>query len=236
MNNAKKSMTILYLVLIHLALVVVLLESDFIDKLRLKIGGSSVEITPHFRDMVSYHKRIDGNVPNGAVIFIGDSLTQGLCVSAIAPVAVNYGIGNDTTVGVLKRLHDYESINRAKAVVLAIGINDMEFRSNDEILLNIKAIRSYIPSTVPVVISGVLPIDVAESLSWEVGRIVDLNTDLKNLAESIESTIFLDSGALMQDGEGRLKRALHIGDGVHLNAAGNEIWINSLKKALTERL
>lgn len=229
-------MSILYLVLIHLALVVVLLKSDFIDKLRLRIGGSPVEITPHFRDMVSYHKRIDGNVPDGAVIFIGDSLTQGLCVSAIAPVAVNYGIGNDTTVGVLKRLHDYQSINRAKAVVLAIGINDMEFRGNDEILLNIKAIRSCIPSTVPVVISGVLPVDIAEPLSWEEGRIAALNTDLNGFAESTASTIFLDSGALMKDGEGRLKRALHIGDGVHLNAAGNEIWIKSLKKVLAERL
>jgi len=129
----KKRFTITYLIGIHLFLAVVLLKSDFNDRVEHKFGihtaAQSPEITQHFHRMLHYHKRMDGNVPEGSVIFIGDSITQGLCVSAIASPAVNYGIGSDTTVGILQRLPYYNSIKRASAVVLAIGINDIRRRS-----------------------------------------------------------------------------------------------------------
>ena len=159
----KKRITIIYLIGIHLLLAVVLLKSDFIDRVQTKLGiqqsGLSAEITPHFHRMLRYHKRMDGNVPDGSVVFIGDSITQGLCVSAITCPSVNYGIGSDTTLGVLQRLQDYRSIDRASAVLLAIGINDMKRRSNDEIFENYRLIIEQIPKTTPIVFSAVLPLD-----------------------------------------------------------------------------
>ena len=59
---------------------------------------------------------MDGLIPEGATIFIGDSITQGLATSAVSNQSVNYGIGSDTTLGVLKRLPYYNSMNSAKAV------------------------------------------------------------------------------------------------------------------------
>ncbi len=68
--------------------------------------------------------------PDKSVVFVGDSLTQSLYVDAVARPSVNYGIGGDTTVGVLGRLPEYRSILCASAVVMAIGVVYMKFRDN----------------------------------------------------------------------------------------------------------
>lgn len=130
----------IYLIGIHVFLAIVLLKSNFIDRVERKIGilmaAQSPDITTHFHRMLSYHQRMDANLPEGAVIIIGDGL-QGLCVSAIASPTANYGIGSDTTVGVRERLPNYNAIKRARAVVLAIRINDIRrHRPIDEILVN----------------------------------------------------------------------------------------------------
>ena len=95
----KKRITVAYVVCIHLLLVFVLLKSDFIQRIENKLGimRTQSEITGHFHRMLRYHSRIDGNVPNSSVLFIGDSITQGLCVSAVSSPSVNYGIGSDTS-------------------------------------------------------------------------------------------------------------------------------------------
>ena len=160
----KTSISLAYLLCIHILLAVVLLKSDFVFRVQNKLGigiqqARTLELTPHYHRMLGYHKRMDGNVPDRAVIFIGDSLTQGLCVSAVAVPSVNYGIGSDTTVGVLQRLSEYRSIDRAAAVVIAIGINDLRRRSDAEILDNYETILARIPESIPVIASAVLPVD-----------------------------------------------------------------------------
>ena len=120
-----------YLLLLHLFIVIVLAKSDFLPKLSYYAGiNSTPEITKHYTRMMMYHERMDSSIPTGSVIFIGDSITQGLATSAISQLSVNYGIGSDTTLGVIERLDTYHSINTAKAVVIAIGINDIK-RRND---------------------------------------------------------------------------------------------------------
>lgn len=116
-----------YVIILHLLVVLMLFKSDFIQRVEAKLGvdQSEPEISLFYKSMVDYHKRMDGSIPDGAVIFIGDSITQGLATSAISHAGVNLGIGLDTTAGVLNRLQFYKSIDRSKAVVLAIGVNDL---------------------------------------------------------------------------------------------------------------
>ena len=238
-KTMKKRITIIYLIGMHLLLTVVLLKSDFIERLQTKLGirqsELSAEITQHFHRMLCYHKRVDGNVPDGSVIFIGDSITQGLCVSAVTCPSVNYGIGSDTTLGVLKRLPDYRSIDRASVVLLAIGINDMKRRSNDEILENYRLIIEKIPKTTPIVFSAVLPLD-EESREERQGRNQDriklLNSSIQKLANTSSRVFFVDAGSLLVDASGNLADKFHDGDGVHLNSKGNEIWINALRDGI----
>jgi lysophospholipase L1-like esterase len=238
-KEMKKRIVIAYVIGIHILLAIVLLKSDFIDRVQSRLGIQSIplppEITEHFHRMLRYHKRMDGNVPDGAVIFIGDSITQGLCVSGIASPSVNYGIGSDTTVGVLQRLPYYKSIERASAVVIAIGINDMRRRSNNDILENYRSIIELIPKTTPVVLSAVLPLDEearAKCQGLNLDRIKSLNSRIEHLTSGSENLFFVDSGPLLVDESGNLADMYHDGDGVHLNSKGNAIWIDILRKGL----
>ena len=118
----KRPVSSAYLIAIHVFLVIVLLNSDFIVRLSNKLGvgnhqTKSSELTAYYHRMLGYHERMDGNVPDGAVIFIGDSITQGLCVSEVALQSVNYGIGTDTTFAVeeiieeVARKHDLSPVS-----------------------------------------------------------------------------------------------------------------------------
>ena len=233
----RKLVRVIYISIIHLILIGVLWKTGFMSRLKAKWQeGDQEEITDHFRRMVTYHKRVDANVPNGAIIFIGDSLTQSLCVSSVAQPAVNYGIGSDTSAGVLKRLEYYQSIKRAKAVILAIGTNDLRFRGNDEIIENIEAIRLQIPSGTPVIISSVLPVDFEAKDNWNPpnrrNRVRELNERLKLFCIQAEHTWFVNTPSAMVDNAGNLRDDLHVGDGLHLSLKGNRIWGSALKNKI----
>lgn len=203
--------------------------------------GSSViaqepkpDITEHYRRMMIYHKYMDGSVPEGAVLFIGDSITQGLCVIAVHALAVNYGIGSDTTVGVLERLPVYQSMERAAAVVIAIGVNDLSRRDNAAILENYKKIMAAVPPQIPLLFSAVLPLDERDKPDEEKknGRIRELNQGLEALCAQDARCVFLDSTPSLIDESGNLNPAYHTGDGVHLNTAGYALWIRDLRKKM----
>jgi len=91
----------IYLVWLHLALAVVLVKSDFVQRVAMKLGWSRSRPTGHYRQMLVFCRRVDTCAPDNAVLFVGDSFIQGMCVSAVADKAVNLGIGGDTIVGLL---------------------------------------------------------------------------------------------------------------------------------------
>lgn len=234
-----KSLMLLYLVIVTVLLIIVLAKSNFLKLLDQKLYAklfSNPEITQYFRDIVSYHLRMDDNTPDGAVFFIGDSLIQGLCVAAITPNAINYGIGGDTTTGVLQRIRQYHALKRARAIVIAIGANDFHYRQNAAILRNYAEIEAGLPPNIPLIFSAVMPVN-ETLLNFEPhlnNRIRALNAGLKAQLMLTHRSRFLDAGALLLDKEGKLADAYHIGDGEHLNTNGNAIWIKALQQALLE--
>jgi len=235
----KKGIICSYIIILHIFLAIVLLKSNFIEKVEHRLGiAPRVEIGSYFYRILNYHSRMDGNVPDHSVIFIGDSITQGLCVSAVWCPSVNYGIGSDTTVGVLKRLSVYKSINRASAVVIEIGINDMKYRSNEKIFQNMKKIAQYLPQNIPIIFSAILPVDerVREDLKGWNKRIIQLNDKIKNWTKQTKTIFFIDIRDYLIDKTGNLSSKYHVGDGVHLNSLGNSIWIQHLKKKINNCL
>jgi len=189
----------------------------------------------HYHRMLTSHLRMDGSIPAGSVIFVGDSLTQGLCVSAITEASVNYGIGSDTTAGVLQRLPKYHAIKECRAVVLAIGINDLQRRSDDEILHNYSKIISAIPSSTPVIVSSILPVDerINPTFKGYNARLHWLNVAIRKLLEANGNCHFVDTGPNLVDPGGNLDAIYHVGDGVHLSTRGYSLWIADLKACLT---
>ncbi len=202
--------------------------------LQIQAQNPDTEITEHYKRMMTYHRYMDGNIPEGAVLFIGDSITQGLCTAAVWECSVNYGIGSDTTVGVLQRLPDYSSMSRAGAVVIAIGVNDLARRDNAEILDNYKKIMEAVPRQTPLLFSAVLPIDerVKENKEDRNPRIRELNQGLADLCKMDNRCSFLDSTPDLADDTGNLNPSYHVGDGVHLNTEGYALWITALRKQL----
>jgi lysophospholipase L1-like esterase len=226
-----------YLVFVHAILVLALVKPGLLSRLERRFGfGAAPEITDHFVRMVSYHDRMDGNVPAGAVVFIGASHVQGLFTDAVAMPSVNYGIGGDTTVGLLSRLSRYRCLDRAAAVVLAIGMNDLARRDNTKIVANYQHILRALPPALPTVVTALFPVD-AESMTDPLpgvsnARIAGVNRALAGLCATDPRCAFLDIGASLADKEGNLSKANHVGDGVHLNNEGYRIWIEALKTVL----
>lgn len=229
----------IYLAAVHVLLLIVLWKSNFLDKVAQKLGAppSIEEIKSQFHHRtVHLQERAVGSVPDDAVIFIGDSITQGLCVLAVSPLAVNYGIASDTTAGVLKRLHKYlPAIERCKCVVLAVGTNDSAYRSVEQAVENYRLILAELPLDCPVIISSILPQDSRTEKITEqrVAYMNAFNERLQELSDLHDNVTFLDNDpALDTDNDGRLDEVFHNGDGLHLNTAGNLAWAASLKTAI----
>jgi lysophospholipase L1-like esterase len=228
----KKHLLLLYIIIFHILLVTMLVKYGLVHINKMKLGVESGEFTNHYRTMIAFHTRIDNNLQDGAVLFIGDSHIQGLAVSSIISNAVNYGIGNDTTLGVIQRLPIYKSLNSAKSVVLAIGFNDLSLRSNSEIADNVRMILNYIPTTTNIVLCAVMPIDdnIWDDKSLNI-RIIQLNSMLEGISSELNNVSFLNINDYITI-DSKLGPKYHIGDGVHLSKEGYDIWIHHLKRFL----
>lgn len=224
---------VLYGVLVHILLLNILLRTDVLHLVGCEFGGQSREITKYYRTMLSFHLMADGNIPDRSIFLLGDSITQGLCTSCIAGNAINYGIGNDTSLGVLNRIQQYKSMTKAQAIVLAIGINDLSRRGDTEIVANYQKIISALPD-VKIVISAILPVDerAVRNTQLSNARIKNLNSNIQSLCKLYRRCLYFDSTMQMTGEDGSLNQELHIGDGVHLNAAGYNYWIGDIRQAL----
>lgn len=184
-------------------------------------------------ELLAYHDRLDASLPPGMVLFFGDSLTQSLCVSCVTSDAINYGIGGDTTEGLLARLPVYQSIQEARANVVAIGLNDLWTRSSTEAAETYTLLLDHFPPAVPLVLSAVLPIDEARAKSPRSNAAIqDLNTTIAALCAERERCSFIDSGDALRGGGDGLDPVFHVGDGVHLNSKGYRVWIDDLRAEL----
>lgn len=184
-------------------------------------------IPPSSKWITSIHARVDGQVPDGALIFLGDSNTHSFLVSNVSSNAVNYGIGGDTTSGLLGRVKDYKSITRACGVVVAIGTNDVKYhRKPNETLKDYDAILNSIPAKVPVLVLAVFP---QFSSTGKNKAIESLNVELGELALNHSNVHFLNVNSRLIDETGGLADA-YAADGVHLNPKGYRILATELRR------
>ena len=227
-----KIILIVWLIAIHAFAFLAMWDTDLpyrIDR-KLNLGLlNPADITLLYDDMLGSHIQLDGSVEAGSVIFLGDSLTQGLNVAAITHPAINYGIGMDASYGLLKRIPYYKSLNRASTIVVAIGINDFlrARRSPADIVKNYKKILDSLPSDKKVIMQAVFPVDERMGLPGLNEKIIQLNAMLQSLAEDRKHD-FLNLREPFVDKDGNLKQELHVGDGLHLSDKGYSQWIQAL--------
>jgi lysophospholipase L1-like esterase len=198
-------------------------------RLKAKMGLYDPMHSIQYQSLITMYQRVDKNVSPGSVIFIGDSLVQGLAVSEIGPKAVNFGIGHDTTEGLLNRLPHYQSIKRAKALVIAIGFNDLNKIDDHTLMANYDSIFATIDEHVAIFISAIHPVDeqLVDQSQISNQRIQAINSQLAEKARG-KTNIYFSSVYAKLSKNGKLDGRYHIGDGIHLNKQGNELWIAQL--------
>jgi lysophospholipase L1-like esterase len=177
--------------------------------------------------------RRDTNNETGAVVFLGDSITQGwnsLAKDFSDIRVVNRGIGGDTTRGVLYRLNADVLGLKPTAVVLLIGINDIGLGAKPrDVADNIKAmvldLKRFNPHT-PVIVCKVMPSSTKQHRPAD--KIEQLNALVDNIVKSNQQCVRCDTWSIYAGENGDCKKD-EFPDLLHPNAIGYAKWANALK-------
>lgn len=233
----RKTLIISYLVLLHLLIGIFVYRSFFTDNQFSATDALKMEKPySYYKESRTVLERLDKNIPDGSVIFIGDSLTESLAVSAVTNQAFDLGIAGDFIEGVTQRLPDYHSLAKARTIVLLIGTNNAAFQINDQRLEeDLRELANRLPTTSQLLWYAVPPVDHQIDKNRPAERIQQINLKIKELCASRSNCRFIDLTESLADESGNLKPDYHVGNGFHFNERGYEIWIQNLKTQLPAR-
>jgi lysophospholipase L1-like esterase len=232
-----------YVVVLHIAFGWLLWDPSLVSRIAKYVRKSPAE-QPEYRGMVAAHEIVTRSLPQGATVFLGDSRMKDLDVATIVEGPVyNLSIGGDTTRGLSARLKYYHRLDRCKALVLGIGVNDLSHFSDEESLQQYEQILSFLRESAVrrVVVCSILPIDEAvyhqANSAWLRGyrttnaRIVGYNSKLRELCDRYAFAQFVDVTSDLADSSGNLFPGFS-GDGLHLLEAGSRAWASALKRMM----
>ncbi len=174
---------------------------------------------------------------HGAVVFLGDSITQGWGDDAGKSFGsmkiANRGISGDTTRGMLIRLReDVLSLNPA-AVVLLAGTNDLEEKAAPEVIAgNIKLLIAALKANagdLPVVLCKVFPSSASKSRPAEQIRVI--NKLLADLVRDQPQVTLVETWKPFADAAGDALPA-EFPDLLHPNQAGYVKWAAAIRPVL----
>jgi lysophospholipase L1-like esterase len=172
----------------------------------------------------------------GAIVFLGDSITEGWNLTNSFPSLklANRGIAGDTTRGMLGRLQDNVLDLQPKAIVLLGGINDLFHTPQgtpEAIALNVRSmleqIRAANPDT-PVLVCEIFP---CKFMASDLVRAANAAVD-KVVAEFPNARrVKTYDGFLNSDG---VQNSSLFTDGTHLTPAGYDAWEKIMKRELAD--
>lgn len=178
----------------------------------------------------------DRQKDQGAVVFLGDSITHGWReVGKAFPTlkVANRGIGSDHSYGLLWRLQEDVLDLHPRAVVMLIGINDIAggVKPSDvayNIRLVVDRLRKANPK-MPVILCKVMPWKVVPGKSPE--RVLQLNALIEALAIGRPQVAVCDTFSPFATAE-NVCRKEEFPDLLHPNAAGHAKWAAALKPVM----
>lgn len=167
------------------------------------------------------------------VVFLGDSLTDGYDLAKYYPqyIAINRGIGGDTTVGLEERLGVSLYEIKPKVAVMLIGVNNINsmFDNYENIL---KSFKENVPNTKIILLS-------LTSMSGEWGKNNQLaaynNVKIKMLAEKYSFEYIDLYSPLMNIETGEIFDE-YTTDGGHLTEAGYNVLTKQITPVLEKQL
>lgn len=175
-----------------------------------------------------------GDLDRGAVVFLGDSITQGwgggLGAAFPGIKVANRGISGDTTRGVLFRLPEDVLALDPAAVVLLIGTNDLEEGALPDVIAgNLRLILSGLKQhnpRLPIVLCQVFPSSATKKRPAD--QIQAVNAAYRDAARNDRQVVYLETWPLFADPSGDALAA-EFPDLLHPNEAGYAKWAAALR-------
>jgi lysophospholipase L1-like esterase len=222
--HKKKIAWMCYVVVLHLAVLAAAFNSSMLRRAAYDIGIAPEPEDSRVKWMRQVHQRMDAVVPDGAVIFLGDSITQSLATAAVTPLSVNYAIGGQRSDELLESMRQYSAISRSSAVVIMIGTNDILEDKAVDFEARYREILTSVPAGIPVYFNSIPPI------AWneKSGSAVDeANRASRAACANDNRCIYVDVWAGLTAAGTPLDGMLQP-DGVHLRPAAYARWIDLL--------
>jgi lysophospholipase L1-like esterase len=177
------------------------------------------------------------------LLFVGDSITDGWRnagqthwdqhFARFKPA--NFGIGGDTTQGVLWRMQNGELEGyKAKLIVMMLGTNNINRNPNDEIVDGDRLIIEEFKKRQPqakVLLLGIFPRAVSATDPFR-ASIKDINSKLAALADN-KQVFFMDIGDKFLAADGTLTPEI-MPDALHPNFRGYKIWADAISSRVNE--
>lgn len=209
------------------------------ERIRYKLTNDPMVFGRYAGEVTAHRSQ---RVRSDTLVILGDSIARGLNGLAFySGPSVNFGIGGDTVVGVLRRSKTYD-LKPVRRVILLVGVNDLSIYSNEQIVREYRKLLDFLADK-KTVICAVLPLNeprfrpaaitMINGKKADNARICQLNRQLEELAANKRNIRFCNPGPLLSDSNGNLHdRLTH--DGIHLNEKGYEILHGALMAALAD--
>jgi lysophospholipase L1-like esterase len=230
----------IYVALLHVALALVLLKSDFLFRANERLGWSGhLErlADRHFR--FTSHTRLDRTdkkiSDRQGIVLAGDSIVRDLPDDLAPPNSINLGLGGLRTGDLPRVLVRYPSLNRASSLVVGIGINDLciDGIETGEFARRIGLLAPAMPDKTRIYWLSITPLAAtARSCGITPQMLKQANEEIAKSCAKLQTCHFVDVHASLADDAGYLRREFHDGDGIHLSHAGYERWVATLGTVL----
>jgi len=177
--------------------------------------------------------------PKNAILFVGSSSIvywRTLSEDMVPLNVINRGFGGSQ----MHELNMYRdrivTKYQPKAVVVYEGDNDVAAgKSVDEIIPEYVSFIEHLNESldkVDIYLIAVKP-SIARATMWETMQAV--NEQLFELSKQHENVHYFDIASPMLQSTGEVKDDIFVEDGLHMNAAGYEIWTNVIRPVLLEK-
>ena len=218
----------------RIIIVVFIVVTGFIRTYAQQSWDTIPVLPQHYNERLELFKQ--QKVTTGRIIFLGNSITEMGDFKKLTgdTTVINRGIGGDITYGVIARLDEVTRFKPSKIFIM-IGINDLSKKiPEQQVLQNMFTIINRIHAGSPkteVFVQSILPINPSVKdfpKGYDVNDNVNVvNTQLSNLQKRLKYT-YIDLNKRFRTAAGEMDIKYTV-DGLHLNAAGYQLWIKILK-------
>lgn len=184
--------------------------------------------------VVATQRALEAWLPASAVVIAGDSFAVMLPARWVDARAAGFGLSGALVEHVRGQLRDLHSLRSARALVLLAGSNDVVHRPAAVAESELRALLAGLPANLPVLLCTIPPVNPLIHRERPPEAIAQLNQRWQACAEGRPRTRLVRVESVLADGDGRLRKEFHQGDGLHLNAEGNRRLAALLREILAE--